>query len=70
MFYGLLLENSAWGELSNEPVNSNAKDDESWLLGLEAWVPCFILLGTCNEANCGNKASAVCFGAGAEKKSA
>ena len=41
MFYGLLLENSAWGELSNEPVNSNAKEDESWLLGLEAWVPRF-----------------------------
>ena len=43
MFYGLLLENSTLGQLSKEPADGKAatRDDESWLLGLEAWVPCF-----------------------------
>ena len=45
MLYGLLLENSALGQMGDEAVDGKAatRDDESWLLGLEAWVPCFAL---------------------------
>jgi len=51
MFYGLLLGNSALGQLSNEAVDGKAstRDDESWLLGLEAWVPCFASARTRSE---------------------
>ena len=51
MFYGLLLENSTLGQLSKEPADGKAatRDDESWLLGLEAWVPCFALARTRSE---------------------
>ena len=52
MFYGLLLENSTLGQLSKAPADGKAatRDDESWLLGLEAWVPCFALAQTQSEA--------------------
>jgi hypothetical protein len=66
MFYGLLLENSGLGELGVESVDSkisNREDDESWFLGLEAWVPCFSLPRMHNEANGEPKAIAACFGA-------
>jgi hypothetical protein len=43
MFYGLLLEDSTFAKLSQEAMDAKAvtREDESWLLGLEAWVPCF-----------------------------
>jgi hypothetical protein len=45
MFYGLLLEDSTFAKLSQEAMDAKAvtREDESWLLGLEAWVPCFAL---------------------------
>ena len=52
MFYGLLLENSALGQDGAESVDNKApsrKDDESWFLGVEAWVPCFALARTRGE---------------------
>lgn len=61
MFYGLLVENSAWGEIGTDPVDGKAatrEDDESWLLGVEAWVPCFSLLRIQNDVGCGNKEEA------------
>ena len=60
MFYGLLLENSTLGQLSKEPVNGNAatRDDESWLLGLEVWVPCFALARTQSETASARQAAA------------
>ena len=65
MFYGLLLENSALGQMGTEPADGKAatRDDESWLLGLEAWVPCFAWTRMCNEVNGEPKAIAACFGA-------
>ena len=53
MFYGLLLEDSTFAKLNQEAVDGKAvtRDDESWLLGLEAWVPCFVLTRTRNEAD-------------------
>ena len=66
MLYGLLVENSALGELDVESAHSkipNREDDESWFLGVEAWVPCFSLLRMCNEANGEPKAIVACFGA-------
>jgi hypothetical protein len=43
MFYGLLLEDSTFAKLDQEAMDGKAvtREDESWLLGLEAWVPCF-----------------------------
>ena len=46
MLYGLLLKSSELSLLGNERAAcmADAQDDEeSWLLGLEAWVPCFAL---------------------------
>ena len=45
MFYGLLLEDSTFAKLNQEALDGKVvtRDDESWLLGLEAWVPCFAL---------------------------
>ena len=66
MFYGLLLENSGLGELGVESVDNkmpNRENDESWFLGVEAWVPYFSLPQMCNEANGEPKAIAACFGA-------
>ena len=45
MLYGLLLE-AAEASLLREaesaaPVARRNAEDDSWLLGLEAWVPCF-----------------------------
>lgn len=46
MLYGLLLKSSELSLLGNERTvcMADARDDEeSWLLGLEAWVPCFAM---------------------------
>lgn len=52
MLYGLLLKSSELSLLGNERAAcmTDARDeDESWLLGLEAWVPCFALARTRSE---------------------
>ncbi len=45
MFYGLLLEDSTFAKLSQGVLDGEAvpREDDSWLLGLEAWVPSFAL---------------------------
>ena len=63
MFYGLLLESSELRLLGNERVDGKAatrEDDESWLLGLEAWVPCFALMRS--DPECANQAGSARVG--------
>ena len=58
MLYALLLESSELSLLGNERVAciAGAKDDdESWLLGLEAWVPYFVVPRKRREPACVNK---------------